>query len=70
MRTRSDKQPPPPVTSGKPYFKYLCEAIADSWPDAVDDSAAWQEWGWAPRFGRAEMVDDMLENLRHGLGAE
>ena len=40
------------------------QAIADSWPDAVDDSAAREEWGWSPRFGLEEMVDDMLENLR------
>ena len=46
------------------------QAIADSWPDAVDDSAAREEWGWSPRFGLEEMVDDMLENLRHGLEAE
>lgn len=46
------------------------QAIADSWPDAVDDSAARQEWGWAPRFGLAEMVDDMLENLRREQGAQ
>ena len=46
------------------------QAIANSWPDAVDDSAARDEWGWSPRFGLEEMVDDMFENLRHGLGAE
>lgn len=40
------------------------QAIADSWPDAVDDSAAREEWGCSPRFGLEEMVDDMLENLR------
>ena len=46
------------------------QAIADSWPDAVDDSAARDEWGWSPRFRLDEMVDDMLENLRHSLGRE
>ena len=46
------------------------QVIADSWPDAVDDSAARQEWGWAPRFGLVEMVDDMLENLRREQRAQ
>lgn len=40
------------------------QAIADSWPRSLDDSAARQEWGWAPRFGLAEMTADMLARLR------
>jgi nucleoside-diphosphate-sugar epimerase len=39
------------------------QAIADSWPRAVDDSAARQEWGWSPRFDLAAMVRDMLEKI-------
>ena len=46
------------------------QAIADSWPDTVDDSAAREEWGWSPRFELEEMVDDMLENLRSRLEME
>jgi len=46
------------------------QAIADSWPNAVDDSAARDEWDWAPHFGLAEMVDDMLENLRREQGVQ
>ena len=26
----------------------LRQAIADSWPDSMDDSAAREEWGWQP----------------------
>ena len=40
------------------------QAIADSWPRTLDDSAARQEWGWSPRFGLAEMTADMLARLR------
>jgi nucleoside-diphosphate-sugar epimerase len=43
------------------------QRIADSWPEALDDSAARAEWGWAPRFGLVEMVADMLEKLRGRL---
>jgi nucleoside-diphosphate-sugar epimerase len=45
----------------KPDFR---QAIADSWPRSVDDSAARAEWGWKPSFGLAEMTVDMLERLR------
>jgi nucleoside-diphosphate-sugar epimerase len=39
------------------------QAIADSWPDVMDDSAARREWGWQPRFDLAAMTRDMLEKL-------
>lgn len=39
------------------------QAIADSWPRSVDDSAARKEWGWAPRYDLPAMVKDMLEKL-------
>jgi nucleoside-diphosphate-sugar epimerase len=40
------------------------QAIADSWPHSLDDSAARAEWGWKPRFGLPEMTTDMLATLR------
>ena len=45
----------------------LRQAIADSWPDSLDDSAAREEWGWEPEYNLDFMVDDMLENLRGAL---
>ncbi|MDH3206765.1 MAG: NAD-dependent epimerase/dehydratase family protein [Gemmatimonadota bacterium] len=39
------------------------QAIADSWPDHVDDRSAREEWGWAPSFDLAAMTVDMLEHL-------
>lgn len=41
----------------------LRQSIADSWPDALDDTAAREEWNWNPGYNLEEMVDDMLENL-------
>ena len=35
-------------------------AIADSWPNKMDDSCAREEWGWNPRWDMDAMVDDML----------
>lgn len=37
--------------------------IADSWPDAVDDSAAREEWNWSPDYNLSSMTKDMLEKL-------
>jgi nucleoside-diphosphate-sugar epimerase len=45
------------------------QAIADSWPDSLDDAAARREWGWSPRYDLAAMTEDMLEKLRAKLGA-
>jgi nucleoside-diphosphate-sugar epimerase len=43
------------------------QAIADSWPNSLDDSAARAEWGWSPTYDLASMTADMLEKLRARL---
>jgi nucleoside-diphosphate-sugar epimerase len=40
------------------------QAIADSWPQSIDDTAARQEWGWKPSYDLEAMTKDMLEKLR------
>ncbi|HEY9534549.1 MAG TPA: NAD-dependent epimerase, partial [Mucilaginibacter sp.] len=40
------------------------QAIADSWPNSIDDSFAQNDWGWKQKFDLASMTRDMLENLR------
>jgi len=39
------------------------QAIADSWPNSLDDSAARAEWGWNPQYGLATMTEDMIKAL-------
>jgi nucleoside-diphosphate-sugar epimerase len=39
------------------------QAIADSWPRHMDDSAARAEWGWEAKYDMATMVKDMLEQV-------
>ena len=39
------------------------QAIADSWPDSLDDQAARDEWGWQPVYDLETMTRDMLEKL-------
>ncbi|MBQ5983037.1 MAG: GDP-mannose 4,6-dehydratase [Prevotella sp.] len=41
----------------------LKQAIADSWPNRLDDSAARQEWDWQPQYNLTAMTKDMLEHL-------
>jgi nucleoside-diphosphate-sugar epimerase len=43
------------------------QAIADSWPDGVDDTAARDEWGWKPKYDLETMTRDMLAKLRQRL---
>lgn len=40
------------------------QEIADSWPDAIDVSAAREEWGFKTEYDLASMTKDMLEKLR------
>ena len=40
------------------------QAIAASWPDSLDDTAAREEWGWTPSYDLDSMSDDMLKNLK------
>lgn len=46
------------------------QAIADSWPNTMDDTAARQEWDWEPAYGLPRMVSDMLMRLDARLRAE
>ena len=45
------------------------QAIADSWPDNMDDSCARAEWGWKPHYDLDSMSRDMIEHLKIKLGA-
>ena len=39
-------------------------AIAHSWPNSLDDSAARSEWGWNPKWDLDSMTTDMLAAIR------
>jgi len=40
------------------------QAIADSWPDSLDCSAAREEWGFDPKYDIDAMTRDMLERVK------
>ena len=45
----------------------LRQAIAQSWPDSLDDGAAREEWNWEPRVDLTTMTDIMIHALRRKL---
>lgn len=47
--------------SYKPDYR---QAIAESWPQSIDDTVARKDWGWKEEFDLSAMTKDMLENLR------
>lgn len=53
--------------SYEPDFR---QAIADSWPNSVDDAAARADWGWKPDFDLDAMTADMLKAIgeKHAKG--
>lgn len=46
------------------------QAIADSWPNSLDDSAAREEWDWKPDYDLDSMTEDMFKQLSKKLGIE
>jgi nucleoside-diphosphate-sugar epimerase len=47
----------------------LRQSIAESWPRSLDDTAAREDWGFAPHFGLSAMTADMLTRLRDTVHA-
>lgn len=48
--------------SYKPDFR---QAIADSWPKSIDDSAAREDWGWKPKYDLNAITGEMIVQLTH-----
>jgi nucleoside-diphosphate-sugar epimerase len=46
--------------SYEPDFR---QAIADSWPESIDDSRARSDWHWEYEYGLSAMTKDMLHHL-------
>lgn len=46
----------------------LRQAIAESWPNSLDDTCAREEWGWKPEYDLDVMTQDMLAKLKERFG--
>ncbi len=60
------------ITQAQPEFEISYtpdsrQAIADTWPQSLDDSKAASDWGWKASIGLEQLVTDMLANIDVGL---
>ncbi|MEO6489854.1 MAG: NAD-dependent epimerase/dehydratase family protein [Ferruginibacter sp.] len=46
------------------YKEDYRQAIADSWPQSIDDKVARNDWNWKEEFTLEQMTTDMLVNLK------
>lgn len=59
------KQIPEFSISYNPDFR---QAIAESWPQSIDDSVARKDWGWKHKYDLASMTDIMLKEIGKKIG--
>ncbi len=45
------------------YQSDFRQAIADSWPNSIDDSKASADWGWHPKYNLEAMTSAIIANL-------
>jgi nucleoside-diphosphate-sugar epimerase len=45
------------------YAPDFRQAIANSWPQRIDDAEARRDWGWSPRYDLDALVDDMMTHI-------
>ena len=46
------------------------QAIADSWPQSIDDSISRADWGWKHEYDLQKITRDMLANLKNLVASE
>jgi len=56
------KKFPEAVITYNPDFR---QAIADSWPNSIDDSAARTNWGWEHSFDLPKIVKEIIKGMKN-----
>ena len=46
------------------YHPDYRQAIAQSWPQSIDDSVARKDWGWKPKYDLPALTAEMLKNVK------
>jgi nucleoside-diphosphate-sugar epimerase len=46
------------------YAPDFRQAIANSWPQSIDDAVAQKDWNWKAAYDLDKMTGDMLKNLK------
>ena len=46
------------------YREDYRQAIANSWPQSIDDSYAQDQWGWKAEYNLSKITDEMMSNLK------
>ena len=46
------------------YHPDYRQAIAQSWPQSIDDSLARADWGWKPKYDLPALTAEMLKNVK------
>jgi nucleoside-diphosphate-sugar epimerase len=46
------------------YSPDFRQAIAESWPESINDAAARNDWGWNHEYNLSKITTDMLQNLK------
>lgn len=59
--TEIQKHRPNFSVSYKPDYR---QAIADSWPQSIDDAVAQNDWNWKPEYDLEKLTKDMLVNMK------
>lgn len=49
------------------YSPDFRQKIADTWPDAIDDSLARKDWNWSPEFDLVATTNEMLLQLQSAI---
>jgi nucleoside-diphosphate-sugar epimerase len=60
LASKIQKHIPGFTISYAPDFR---QALADSWPDSIDDSSARNDWGWKAAYDTAKLVDEMIREV-------
>ena len=49
------------------YHPDFRQAIAESWPESIDDRVATRDWGWKPAFDLKRMTEEMIRHISPAL---